>query len=360
MLLQGSNLRLQGGKGISLQNTGRPSGSSLKMGKALQPTITNGQLNRTKTISKPKKHTTNSAPAAPPYQQNVGSGYATGGGGGYAAPAAPAAPAYDPKVVKQIDQSIGILNDSLKRIGVQSGIAKGNVNRQYRTNKNELNTSKSQSTNKFKQSTLQNQQNNRTNKNAILDQQSAGLRGLLSMLGAYGAVGSDLKVASGAVADDASMKRSGASQTFAQNQQGLDTNFNNFLADWKNSDRKLNDWKDQQLDSVESQALSNKQDLLTRLADFRGQRAAAMGGDYAGGAAGSLSQARGLSGRIDGLGRINPSYNGKTPTYNAPTLDSYAAPQAAQAAMGGVGNTAANPFLTLLGLDQQDDRQLGY
>lgn len=277
----------------------------------------------------------------------------SGSGGGAARPA------YDPAVISQYDQSISLLQDSLNRLGTQKGIAQGNVNKQYGTQVNELNTAKANSNKQYDTSTLQNKQSNRTSKNAILDQQSSGLRGLLSMLGAYGAVGSDLGVAGNAVADDATMKRSGASQTYAQNQQGLDTNWNNFLSEWSNSKKKVDDWKTQQLNNVEQQSLASRQDLLTRLADYRGQRAAAMGGSYSGGAAGNLAEARGLSGRIDQLGAINPTYNGKAPVYNAPTLASYATPQQAQIAMGGAGSTSANPYLALLGL-QDDKRREGF
>lgn len=348
MKLQGgSSSWLQGGQGIPLQGG---SSSKLRMGKVANPQLTVGaSINQTPV----KKNSGNASGSGQStnYQNTGYYGPAGAAGGGQAV-------LFDPQVIGQLDQSIGILQDSMKRLGNQKSIAKGNIETQYQTKYNELKTAKKDGEKQYKQSALQNSQNNRSNKNAILDQQSAGLRGLLSMLGASGAVGSDLTLAGNAVASDASMKRSGASETFARNQQGLDTNWENFLRDWGTNETKLEDWRTTQRKEAEAAALAAKQDLLTRLADFRGQKAAAMGGDYASGAAGGLSDARKLSGRIDSLGRLNPEYDGKMPAYQAATLDSYIAPAEVQTSMAG-GNAAANPYLALLGI-QPDERKLGY
>jgi hypothetical protein len=286
---------------------------------------------------------------SPPTQD---SGLYTGGGSGGASGGAASSQLAD------YDQQIGILNDALSRLGGQLGIAKGNVNRNYQTSINELNSGKAQNESNYGTSSTQNQQNLRTNKNAILDQQSSGLRGLMRQLGAYGAVGSDMKVASGAVQDIANQELSGAGQTFSQNQQGLDTNWHNYLTDWANSKNKADDWRTNQLNSAEQQSLSGQQDLLSQLAQARGKRAAAAGGDFAGGAAPDLASARALSGRIDSLGKINPTYTGNSPVYTAPSLSSYQAPQAAHASVGSSGNNlSANPSLALLlGLKPEDRR----
>lgn len=267
-------------------------------------------------------------------------------------------PTYNPETVQQLDQSIALINDALSRLGTQLGVAKGNIGDQYQTSINELNSSKSSNKNQFDQSSTTNQQNLRTNRNAILDQQSTGLRGLMRQLGAYGAVGSDMGVASGVVQDVAQRDMSGAGQTYAQNQRGLDTNWNSYLSEWANSKKKADDWKRQQLQGVEQQSLTSKQSLLSQLADLRGNRTAALGGNYTQGAQADLDQARSLSGQIDQLGRFNPSYNGNTPTYKAPDLSSYTTPQMQQADVSNLaGNSAANPSLALLlGLDERKRR----
>lgn len=290
-------------------------------------------------------------------QTNGGYSTYTGGGSGAGAVTSYAAPVIDQAALQQYDQSIGVLNDGIGRVDTQLGVATGNIDRNYSTKLNELTSARASNEGNYKDSSVSNQQSYRTNKNAINDQTSAGLRGLMRQLGAYGAVGSDMQLASGAVNDDASAKRSGAGQTFGQNQRGLDTNWGNYLNEWANSKKKVDDWHGQERNGAIQQSLTQKQDLLSKLADLRGQRAAAAGGNYAGGAAGTLAEARGLSGRIDQLGAINPTYTGVTPTYTAPSLASYATPNQTVAQIAGTGTTSANPnLLNLLGLQDEERR----
>src|SRR5690606_21204872 len=128
-----------------------------------------------------------------------------------------------------------------------------------------------------------------------LDQQSQGLRGLLRTLGMYGAVGSDATLASEAVANEATRQRSGAGSVFSQNQRGLDTNWGNFQNEDKDRRREAQDWRKKQLQAAEQQSATTKQDLLSRLAELRGQRAATVGGSYKGAAQPYLDRANALS-----------------------------------------------------------------
>lgn len=257
----------------------------------------------------------------------------------------------------QYDQAIGTYNSSLGRLNTQADIARGNVNTQYGTQLGELDTNKTAQQGTYNNQTTQNGQNLRTNKNTIADQASTGLRGLQRMLGAYGAGGSSdaMFVAPQAVANQASQQRAGAGQTFAQNQSGLDTNWNNFLGQDTNSRKKLNDWKSNTLNSVESQTASTRQDLLSKLADLTGQRAAAAGGSYAASAQPFMDQANALNGTIDNLGRTVSTYDGTRPVYEAPTLSSYVS----QAATGRIDPTQStggvNPYLSML-LNQNKDK----
>lgn len=239
-----------------------------------------------------------------------------GTGGGRAANAA---------TLAQFDQGIGTINSAIGRLPGQLDIAEGNINRRYGVNLNELNSAKKSAENSFDTSQTQNQQNYRSDKNSIADSAASGLRGLMRTIGAAGAGGSSdaLFNAPQAVADVASEQRSDAGGTFAQNEQSLDTNWNNFLNEDKNSRAKLTDWRTEQLDSTKAQTEATKQDLLTKLADLMGQKAAAAGGDYAGAAQPYLDQANSLAGKIDNLGKIDPTYTGKTPVYESPTLGSY-------------------------------------
>lgn len=259
--------------------------------------------------------------------------------------------------LSQYDQAIGTYNSSLGRLDNQLGIARGNINQQYGTQQNELNTNKAAQQATYGNQTTQNSQNLRSNKNVIADQASAGLRGLQRMLGAYGAGGSSdaLYVAPQAVADQASQQRAGAGQTFAQNQSGLDTNWNNFLNEDTNNRKKLDDWKSNTLNQVESTSQSTRQDLLTKLAGLQGQRAAAAGGSYAASAQPYLDQAGTLNSTIDNLGRSVATYDGTKAVYQAPTLDSYQS-QAASAKMDPTQTAGGNnPYLSLL-LGQNKDK----
>lgn len=275
------------------------------------------------------------------------------------APAAPAAPVIDKKQLAQFDQAISVLDNSLGRLPNQLGIAKANVNDTYQQGQNELVSGKKQARNTYDTSTTQNNQSYRTDKNSIADTASSGLRSLQRLLGAYGAGGSSEAryVAPEAVATQASQERAGAGTTFAQNQLGLDTNWNNFMTDYENSEEKLKDWRTQQLRSAESQSLSTKQNLLSKLADLKGKRAQAAGGDYTGGAQPFVDQSNALSGKIDALARFKPTYDGTTPTYQASELDNYIANAGGAPGVSRSVNDDATPYLAmLLGNNDKDKR----
>jgi hypothetical protein len=289
----------------------------------------------------------------PGYANAPGTSQSIGGGS--------AGPAYDPSVLAQYDQAIGTSNSALGRLAGQLGIAQGNINTTYGQKNNELESSKAAAKSSYDTSSTQNSQQYRTNKNTIADQASNGLRGLQRLLGAYGAGGSsDAKyVAPQAVTQQASQQQAGAGQTYAGNQQGLDTNWGNFQMGFDNNKKQLEDWKNQQLNQVQAQSESTKQDLLSKLADLTGKRAAYQGGSYTGAAQPFLDQANALSGQIDQLAKINPTYTGTTPTYEAAPLSSYV--NNGSAAVGGQNalEQSSTPFLSLLLGQQKDKRQLG-
>jgi hypothetical protein len=221
----------------------------------------------------------------------------------------------------QYDQAISQYSSLLNNLQNQLGIAQGNVNTQYGQKSNELQSAFDQAKANYGQNTGQNQQQYRSNKNQIQDTASAGLRGLLRTLGAYGAGGSSdaLYTAPGAVATQAAQQRAGAGDTFGQNQQNLDTTWNQYAAGADNQKRQLEDWRTGQLNQAQQSSLSNKQSILQKLADLRAQRA---GGNTAEATA-AMNEANGLQGRIDQLGAFNPTYTGTTPTYTAPSIASY-------------------------------------
>lgn len=257
--------------------------------------------------------------------------------------------------IAQLGQSGNVIQSALDRLPNQLNIAHANIGTQFGQKDNELNTGLATNQNSYDTSTTQNGQSFRSNKNTINDQASNGLRGLQRLLGSYGAVGSDMGLAGRAVSDQASQQNAGAGQNFAQNQSGLDTNWGNYKNQFDNEKKKLVDWRTQQDAGAESQSLTTRQDLLSKLADIRGQESAARGGAYAGSAQPYLDQANALSGQIDNLGRLNPTYTGNTPQYTAAPLSSYDTGNGAQiATQGAQGGGMNTPWLNmLLGKDKK-------
>lgn len=261
------------------------------------------------------------------------------------------------------DQSIGIVNSALGRLPSQINIARDNVNDQYGVGVNELNSSRKQAENSYKTSSTQNQQSYRGDKNAIADQASQGLRGLLRMLGAFGAGGSSEAqfVAPEAVAQHATLQRSGAGQTFSENQQGLDTNWGNFQTQEENERQKLADWKNLQLRNAELQNTQNKIDLISQLAQLTQQRAAALDGDVEAAGQPFINQVNQLSERVNSLGRFSPQYQGNTPVYQAKPLDSYNSAQTQATPQTNALQSTTSPYLAaLLGAGQEERRRVGF
>ena len=251
-----------------------------------------------------------------PNTQNIGVGFGGGGGmgGGNRASAAQLA---------EYDQGIGQLEHGLGRIDNQLGVRLGNINNQYNTKKNELKSSWNRAEGQFNDQTRQNQQQRRTNINNINDRSAVGLRGLLRSLGSMGAVGSDMQLAGRAVQNQASQQRTGAGQTYAQNQKQIDTTWGQFKNDYADEDKKLNDWKANEDNAARQSSQTTRQNLLTQLAQMKSQKAAAQGANGANAARADLGRANALSSEIDNLGRQQNTYSGNKVQYNAKDLDSY-------------------------------------
>lgn len=250
-----------------------------------------------------------------PNTQNIGGGGFGGGmGGGNRASAAQLA---------EYDQGIGQLEHGLGRIDNQLGVRLGNINNQYTTKKNELKSSWNRAEGQFNDQTRQNQQQRRTNINNINDRSAVGLRGLLRSLGSMGAVGSDMQLAGRAVQNQANQQRTGAGQTYAQNQKQIDTTWGQFKNDYADEDKKLNDWKVNEDNAARQSSQTTRQNLLTQLAQMKSQKAAAQGANGANAARADLGRANALSSEIDNLGRQQSTYSGNKVQYNAKDLDSY-------------------------------------
>lgn len=261
-----------------------------------------------------------------------------------------AAPAVNPNQF-QIDQ----VNNSLGRLPTQLQIAQGNIQGQYGTNLNELNSGETAAKGQYQQGSNQNTQNYVANKNTISGNASSGLHSLLRLLGLHGAGGSSdySQAAPQAIATQAAQQRSGAGQTFGQNQQGLDTNWNNYESGVGQSKQKLNDWLSTQLNSAQSQSDTARSGLLQSLAGLQSSQSLAQ--PY-------IDQSNGLLNDVDQLAKLNPTYDGKAPTYTAPNVASYQVnPLAPIQQNGGAGSaldSVTSPFWSLLQDKTKNPNQL--
>lgn len=290
-----------------------------------------------------------------PNTQNIGGGGFGGGfgggmGGGNRASAAQLA---------EYDQGIGQLEHGLGRIDNQLGVRLGNINNQYTTKKNELKSSWNRAEGQFNDQTRQNQQQRRTNINNINDRSAVGLRGLLRSLGSMGAVGSDMQLAGRAVQNQANQQRTGAGQTYAQNQKQIDTTWGQFKNDYADEDKKLNDWKVNEDNAARQSSQTTRQNLLTQLAQMKSQKAAAQGANGANAARADLGRANALSSEIDNLGRQQNTYSGNKVQYNAKDLDSYKVEGDTAVGVSDPQAAGSDPTLNIYNtrLKQEDERK---
>lgn len=254
--------------------------------------------------------------------------------------------------VNQNQPLIDLIQGALSRLPGELQTATSNIQHQFDTNNNELQSSYDAANQQYGQQTTQNQQQYRLNKNQIADNASAGLSSLLRLLGAHGAGGSSdaQYVAPQAVAQVASQQRAGAGQNYGQNQQGLDTNWNTFTTGFNNSKKQLNDWLQGQLQSVQSQSAQTEQGLQQQLLGLQPSVAAAQ--PY-------VQRINDLAGQVDSLAKLNPTYDGKSPAYTAPSISSYTVnPNAPIQQNQSALDSATTPFLSLLLGNQKDKNQL--
>ena len=289
--------------------------------------------------------------------QNLSLGYYGGGGGrgGYYGGGNRASAAQ----LAEYDQGIGQLEHGLGRIDSQLGVRLGNISGQYNTKKNELRSSWNRAEGQFNDQTRQNQQQRRTNINNINDRSAVGLRGLLRSLGSMGAVGSDMQLAGRAVQNQANQQRSGAGQTYAQNQRQIDTTWGQFKNDYADEDKKLNDWKANEDSAARQASQTTRQNLLTQLAQLRSQNAAAQGANGANAARADLARANALSGEIDSLGRQQNTYTGNKVQYNAKDLDAYKVGGDTSVGISNPTSPSSDPTLNIYNtrLNQEEERK---
>ena len=174
-----------------------------------------------------------------------------------------------------------------------------------------------------------------------------------------GAVGSDMQLAGRAVQNQASQERSGAGQTYAQNQKQIDTTWGQFKNDYADEDKKLNDWKANEDSAARQAAQTTRQNLLTQLAQMKSQKAAAQGANGANAARADLGRANALSGEIDNLGRQQSTYSGNKVEYKAKDLDSYKVGGDTSVGVSDPASPGSDPTLSIYNtrLNQEEERK---
>lgn len=235
-----------------------------------------------------------------------------------------------------------LIQGALSRLPGQLQTAQNNIQNQYNTNSNQLQSGYDQAQVQNQQQTTQNQQQYRLNKNQIADKASTGLSSLLRVLGAHGAGGSSdyNLLAPQLVANQATQERAGAGQTYGQNQQAIDTNWNNYQTGFGNSKKQLNDWLSSQLQNAQSNSAQTEIGLQQQLLGLQPSVATAQ--PY-------IDRINQLASQVDSLAALNPTYDGKTPTYTAPSVASYNVnPNTAVTQNASASDSILSPYLSLL------------
>jgi len=223
------------------------------------------------------------------------------------------------------DRQIGDINSNIDSLQGQLDNALAGVKNEYNTYKNEQQSSYDANKNDYDTKTLQNRQDLRTNRNEITDRASKGLRGMLRILGAMGAGGgSEARYEiPQMVTEQANSEFNNAGQTYARNQQDNDTNWNNYVNQFENDKKKLEDWYNGQVKSKRQESEERRQSLLADLVTAYGNRAQ-YGGDYGNSINDAYNRIAESRNRATDLGRFTPTkYTGMTAVYNAPDLASY-------------------------------------
>lgn len=250
----------------------------------------------------------------------------------------PSAPAYDPITL----QAISNIQSAINRTGSQLSAGNASLDNQASSALQQLLLGRNQGEASYNQGRQTNATNYVGAKNTIGSQAGSALSGLLRLLGSRGASGSAVDSARQAVARGATLQRADAGNAFGQNQQGLDTNWNNYLTGYNNQVTNVGAQRDQGKQALQNSINANKASLLQSLAQLQQSPSAAQ--PY-------LDQANSLYDQTANY--VTPQINYQTQAYNAPSLASYNTEATNTSLKNQSGGDYYSPFLqTLLGKKQ--------
>lgn len=242
---------------------------------------------------------------------------------------------YDP----QTSQAISNVQSAIDRSGSQLQAGNSSLDNQYNTALQQLLLGKNQGQATYNQSTQGNATNYIGAKNTIGANAGSTLNGLLRLLGARGAGGSSAYniAAPQAVTRGASLQRSDAGTNYGQNQQSLDTNWNNYLTGYNNQVTGVGAQRDQGKQTLANNINSNKANLLQTLAGLQSSASAAQ--PY-------LNQANSLLDQSANY--TTPQINYSTAAYTPPALSSYNTGGTSPTFNQGSGGDYFSPYLSAL------------
>jgi hypothetical protein len=282
-----------------------------------------------------------------------GGGYGTGGGG----------PTVDPNAMALYDQGIGQTQSALERLLSQENVGRGNIQGDWQTARNTLNTQKARTQDTYNQSKVDTTKENIRSKSDIDFATGRQANQLQRLLGARGAGSSSAArvAAPYAAALQGTQQRDQVNEAFAGNMAGLDKSWNLYNEDWNGSVADVDTQKRRNEDALTSDILGKRSSLLQTLANLQSQKASAAGGNGAASAQPYLDQVNGIENQIAGLGsKYQGAVAAKNPTYAAPDLAKYEYDKAAGPKFNNESalTDTISPYLTLLLNARKDKQQL--
>lgn len=279
--------------------------------------------------------------------------------------AAAAQQAQQAQLAAQYADEASQLQGQMGQLDTQQQVGLGNIGNSYNQQANRLADSQGQAQRNYQLQGQQNTQNFSSARNNAMVQTNHQANALQRLLGMNGAGNSSAayEQAPYAAALAGSQLVNGAQKTYGQNQQSLDTNWQDTTKKFKNSQDDLNNQRYQQENGLRSSIDQNRASLLQQIAQANMNHDMALGSDYQTAAAnqsGNRQQVNDLLSQITQLGNQyqNPILKAQDVTYQAPSLSQYnigdiAAPQQSGAQQG--TSDVSPTFLSLLSNNQKRD-----
>jgi hypothetical protein len=224
------------------------------------------------------------------------------------------------------DQGIDTTNAEINDLTPTYNNDLASIANSYQTTMNNLNQQNALTKQSYNTAKTQDARGYVTTKNAINTNTGNTISSVDRLLGARGAGGESAGDYAALLAGkQGTGQRAQAGLTFGQNEQGLDTNYNNtenaYTMDTRNADLQ----RTQAVNAAQAKFDTNKANLLTALATLTNERTAAAGGTGVAASQPDVEQAKALMAAAAALGNPQPVAARAPVTYTPPALASYTA-----------------------------------